>query len=258
MQIASVAVVKSRQSQWAREQDEVETEVSLPDRIAAFRKHGDFSMAWSTVVQPLLSHVGDAEGYVAFRQRWNQTIALGDPVCHADQAESLLARFIDSHHRPSFIQISQPIAAILSRHGYRINQIGLDTTVDLQKYDFKGKQKEWLRYAANWTSRRGFEIRECSFNEVSDREVEAVSEAWRKTRTVKSKEVRFLNRPIVLRDEPDVRKFFPVRSRRKGRRVCVSGPAVSRRRDFRIRHIDQASIAGRSNLQRASADEGHH
>ena len=196
------------QSQWAREQDDVETEVSLPDRIGAFQKHGNFSMAWSTVVQPLLSHVGDADGYVAFRQRWNQTIALGDPVCHADQAESLLARFIDSHRRPSFIQISQPIAAILSRQGYRINQIGLDTTVDLPRYDFKGKQKEWLRYAANWTNRRGFEIRECSFDEVSDREVESVSEAWRKTRTVKSKEVRFLNRPIVLRDEPDVRKFF--------------------------------------------------
>ena len=38
--------------------------------------------------------------------------------------------------------------------------------------------------------------------------MEQISEAWRVTRTVKQKEVRFLNRPIVLEEEPDVRKFF--------------------------------------------------
>ena len=165
-------------------------------------------MAWSTVVQPLLSHFGDGAGYIAYRQRWNQTIALGDPVCGKAQAEDLLTRFIASHRHPSFIQISQPIAAILSRQGYRINQMGLDTTIQLQHYEFIGKKKEWLRYAANWTARRGFEVRECDFDQIASSEVESVSEAWRKTRTVKTKEVRFLNRPIVLSDEPNVRKFF--------------------------------------------------
>ena len=196
------------QTQWAREQDAVETDVELKDRIAAFHQHGDFSMAWSTVVQPLLSHFGDHEGFIAYRSRWKQTIALGDPVCDPDQMESLLANFIQVHHQPSFVQVSAPTAEVLSKYNYRINQIGLDTTIQLAEYDFKGKYKEWLRYAENWTSRRGFEVRECTFAEISDTEVEAVSEAWRKTRTVKRKEVRFLNRPIVLRDEPDVRKFF--------------------------------------------------
>ena len=196
------------QSQWAREQDAVATDVNLDDRIAAFEQHGEFSMAWSTVVQPLLSHVGDADGYIAFRTRWNQTIALGDPVCSTEKMDSLLTQFIESHHKPSFIQISKSTAELLAKHNYRINQIGLDTTIRLQNYDFAGKHKEWLRYAANWTNRRGFEVRECSFDQVRDTDVEAISEAWRKTRTVKSKEVRFLNRPIVLDDEPNVRKFF--------------------------------------------------
>ena len=40
--------------------------------------------------------------------------------------------------------------------------------------------------------------------ELAADQVEALSEAWRKTRTIKRKEVRFLNRPIVLADEPDV------------------------------------------------------
>jgi phosphatidylglycerol lysyltransferase len=120
----------------------------------------------------------------------------------------LLQEFISQYQRPSFVQISAATALVLSKHDYRINEMGVDTTIDLTRYDFKGKHKEWLRYAENWTKRRGFKVAECSFNEVSDADVEAVSEAWRKTRTVKRKEVRFLNRPIVLNDEPNVRKFF--------------------------------------------------
>ena len=196
------------QTQWAREQDAVETDVELADRIMAFQEHGDFSMAWSTVVQPLLSHFGDKEGFIAYRTRWNQTIALGDPVCDPDRMELLLKGFVESHRRPSFVQISSQTAEELSKLGYRINQIGVDTTIRLADYDFKGKHKEWLRYAENWTTRRGFCVRECTFDEVSDTKVESVSEEWRKTRTVKRKEVRFLNRPIVLQEEPNVRKFF--------------------------------------------------
>ena len=196
------------QTQWAREQDAVQTDVELDDRTEAFQQHGGFSMAWSTVVQPLLSHFGDREGYIAHRTRWGQTIALGDPVCSPNRMESLLSDFVQTHRKPSFVQISKDTAELLSQHNYRINEIGLDTKIDLAEYDFNGKHKEWLRYADNWTSRRGFEVRECSFDEVSDKEIEAISEAWRKTRTVKQKEVRFLNRPIVLQDEPNVRKFF--------------------------------------------------
>jgi len=51
-------------------------------------------------------------------------------------------------------------------------------------------------------------IKECNTEEVGIDNVAAVSERWRKTRTYKSREVCFLNRPIVLSDEVDVRKFF--------------------------------------------------
>ena len=38
--------------------------------------------------------------------------------------------------------------------------------------------------------------------------IEAVSLAWRATRRVKRKEVRFLNRPFVSADEPGTRRFY--------------------------------------------------
>ncbi len=196
------------QTQWAQEQDPAETDVSQKDRIAAFHRFGDFSLAWSTVVQPLLSHDGDAGGYIAWRKRWGQTVALGDPLCHRDSLTDHLKQIIDRRPGISFCQISDSTANALSRLDYVVNQMGIDTTLMLDDYTCAGKEKEWLRYASNWTRKRGFEVREQSMAQVTPEAIVQLSEAWRKTRTIKRKEVRFLNRPIVLVDEPDVRKFF--------------------------------------------------
>ena len=136
------------------------------------------------------------------------TFALGDPVCDPSATDALLRSFLDQTGRPSFCQVSASTAEKLSALGYIVNEMGVDTRIDLAEYDFRGKSKEWLRYASNWTARRGYKVIEASFDEIDAGVVESVSEAWRKTRTVKRKEVRFLNRPIVLEDEPYVRKFY--------------------------------------------------
>jgi len=196
------------QTQWASEQDPTETEVCLADRIASFHRFGDFSLSWSTVVQPLLSHDGDADGYIAWRKRWGQTVALGDPLCSSDQLTDRLKQIIERRSGISFCQISDSTARALSDLGYVVNQMGIDTTLPLDQYTCAGKEKEWLRYASNWTRKRGYEVREQSMDQVTPAAIVELSEAWRMTRTVKRKEVRFLNRPIVLVDEPDVRKFF--------------------------------------------------
>ena len=80
-------------------------------------------------------------------------------------------------------------------------------SLDLDSYNFVGKDKEWLRYAENWVTKRGFRIEEAGFKEYES-EILGVSESWRATRTIKKKEVRFLSRPIVMNDELDVRRFF--------------------------------------------------
>ena len=56
--------------------------------------------------------------------------------------------------------------------------------------------------------KRGFITRECSLAEAGIDKVKAVSNAWRSTRTIRHEEVAFLNRPLVLAEEPDVRRFF--------------------------------------------------
>jgi lysylphosphatidylglycerol synthetase-like protein (DUF2156 family) len=54
----------------------------------------------------------------------------------------------------------------------------------------------------------GYVIKEASSTSIGIDKIEAVSNGWRQTRTYKDREVGFLNRPIVLGDEVDVRKFF--------------------------------------------------
>ena len=198
---------KISQSYWATEQDD-ESKLPRKLRINLVQTYGRFTLAYSTAVQPTLLHEGDEAGYIAFRKRWNLTFGLGDPVASSDQWYNRLSEFIDKYKRPSFVQVSHGVAQNLLRLGYYVTPMGVDTTLRLPDYSLAGKKKEWLRYAYNWVTRRGYRLVESSFSGMSRKGVADLSEAWRATRTVKRKEVRFLNRPIVLEDEEGVRKFF--------------------------------------------------
>jgi lysylphosphatidylglycerol synthetase-like protein (DUF2156 family) len=196
------------QTHWASIRQAGESDVvPLATRMELLHQHGDFSLAYSTAVQPLLEYFGDGRGYIAWRRKWGVTFALGDPVCSPDRQDGLLREFMAAHRGATFVQCSKSTARILESLRYRINEIGVDTRLDLASWTFGGKQREWLRYADNWMARRDYRISEGSF--AADRAaIEEVSEEWRRTRTVKRKEVRFLNRPIMLEDEPGVRRFL--------------------------------------------------
>ena len=195
------------QTYWAREQAVIESSVASAHRLDLLRKYGSFSLAYSTAVQPLLNYWGDEHGYLAYRQRWGQTFVLADPVAPTDRRQSLVKSFIQSFRKPTFVQVSHDVARYLNTQGYYANEMGVDTELDLEQFDFSGRQREWLRYADNWTQRRGFCVVQGPPSRWRD-DIENVSENWRQTRTIKRKEVRFLNRPIVLDDETDVRHFY--------------------------------------------------
>lgn len=165
-------------------------------------------MAFSTAFQPRLEYFGDEQGFIAYRRRWGVTFALGNVVASPEKTPGLIDGFVKQQKHVVFCQVSKTMAGHLNDRGFYVNEMGVDTIIDLADYTFAGKHKEWLRYAANWCNRRDYKIIEAGFDQIHPDQVEEVSESWRKTRTVKSKEVRFLNRPIVLEDEPNVRKFF--------------------------------------------------
>lgn len=197
--------------------DAAPSATELDRRLSIARRYGDFTQAYSVATQQGLEHFWQGGGFLAFQVKWRVAHVLGDPLVAPDEHEPLLKAFVKSHRRACFWQISRSTAMVLQRLGFWINEMGVDTRIDLAGYNFAGAQKERIRRAANWLNKNRFTIREGAFSmalsevhslhRVDQNEIESLSNAWKATRTVK-RDVRFFNRPAVFDDEPDVRKFF--------------------------------------------------
>ena len=172
------------------------------------RQNGSFTLAYSATYQPGLEHFGDERGFLAFKRVGGTALVLSDPVAPAAERAGLIDRFRAQYRDVCFWQVSRAVAELLAARGFLINEMGTETRLDLAAYSFDGKEKRNLRMATNRMQKRGYVTRECALDEVDPAEVQALSDAWRRTRSIKRREVVFLNRPFSLENEVDVRRFF--------------------------------------------------
>jgi phosphatidylglycerol lysyltransferase len=172
------------------------------------RQYGTASQAYSAAFQPELEYFGDERGLIAYKKIGRTALALSDPLAPPENIPDLISRFLEEHPDTCFWYLSPPVARVLAARGFYVNAMGHDTWIELKDYDFSGPKKKRLREAVNRMVKRGFVTREGTPAEVGIDKIKAVSEAWRATKTVRSEEVSFLNRPLVLGEEPDVRCFF--------------------------------------------------
>jgi phosphatidylglycerol lysyltransferase len=177
-------------------------------RWHALQQFGDFTLAYNTAAQEHLEYHWSNLGYLAYVQRKGHVFVLGDPVTSADDIPTLLDSFLARFPRPTFVQVSAATAAHLAARRFYINEMGVDTTLDLPQYSFAGKSMERIRYASNWLKKHGYHITELTYADIDPQAAVDVSQQWRKSMKYSRSEMRFLNRPICYRDERDVRKFF--------------------------------------------------
>jgi phosphatidylglycerol lysyltransferase len=182
--------------------------VALDVRISLLRQHGSFSQAYSASFQAGLEHFGDEQGFIAYKMVGRTAMVLSDPVAPPQYHDRLICRFLREQHDACFCQVSYPVAKLLSSLGFFVNQIGCDNRIDLAGYDFSGRGKRNLRNSANRMVSLGHVIRECSIAEVGVDAVQAVSDAWKRTHTIRNREVTFMSRPMVWSEERDVRWLF--------------------------------------------------
>ncbi|WP_313523354.1 phosphatidylglycerol lysyltransferase domain-containing protein [Shinella sp.] len=183
-------------------------EPDLNAKLQLCQQYGDFSLAYSTVVQADLRYFGDANGYIAFATKMGHTFALGDPVASAASKADYIARFVASANRPCFVQIGHETATILAGLGYRINQMGVDTTLSLDSHSFAGKRNETVRYSEKWLLKNRYRILECDGTIADADQVRQISTNWRNGRIVSRREMRFLNRPFVPELSSYMRRFL--------------------------------------------------
>jgi lysylphosphatidylglycerol synthetase-like protein (DUF2156 family) len=172
-------------------------------RLSLVRQHGTFTLAYSAAVQEGLEYFGNDHGFLAYKMVGSTALVLADPVSPAETREAIIRTFVQAKSDVSFCQASRQTAELLSRMGFMVNEMGTETRIDLTNYKRKS-----LRSALKRVANNGHAIKECAAASVGNAEIETVSEHWRQTRTYKDREVCFINRPIVLGDEVDVRKFY--------------------------------------------------
>jgi phosphatidylglycerol lysyltransferase len=187
---------------------------TLEARLALLRRHGTFTLAYSTL-QAGLEYFGSDAGFIAYKMVGTTAYVLADPVSAPEHREALLRRFVRLKPDVCFCQVSRATAEVLAGLGFRVNEMGTETRIDLESYKRKS-----LRRALSRANTEGYVIREATAEAVGVGEIADVSERWRQTRTYKRSEVCFLTRPIVCEDEVDVRKFFAFD--RRGNLVALS------------------------------------
>jgi lysylphosphatidylglycerol synthetase-like protein (DUF2156 family) len=176
---------------------------SFDRRLSWLRQYGSFTLAYSAAFQEGLEYFGNDHGFLAYKMVGRTALVLADPVTSPENREVLIPEFVQAKSDVCFCQVSRATAELLAGMGFKVNEMGTETGIDLTNYKRKS-----LRSALKRVTNNGHVIKECAAASVGIAEIEAVSGLWRQTRTYKDREVGFINRPIVLGDEVDVRKFF--------------------------------------------------
>jgi lysylphosphatidylglycerol synthetase-like protein (DUF2156 family) len=177
-------------------------------RFQGLRKFGNFALAYSATVQPGLNYFGGEEGFLSYKQVGSTAFVLSNPLAPIRLCEDLIRRFVSEKSDVCFWQASRPVAEILEKIGFCVNEMGTETRLELDGYGFDGPGKRNFRTALKRAASCSYTIAERSVTSLDRQELQEVSERWRQTRGVKNREMTFLTRPAILDDEVDVRKFF--------------------------------------------------
>jgi lysylphosphatidylglycerol synthetase-like protein (DUF2156 family) len=148
-------------------------------RLRALREYGNFALAYSATFQPGLDYFGSEEGFLAYKQVGSTAFVLSNPLAPIGRWEDLIGSFVSERSDVCFWHASRPVANILERIGFRVNEMGTETRIELGGYDFDGPRKRNFRRALNRAAGRSYTIAERSVTSLDRKELRTVSERWR-------------------------------------------------------------------------------
>lgn len=186
-------------------------QLPLEFKLDTVRRFGSETLSYASAIQPGLRHFANRDGYLAYQKKYGHTFVLGDPVVDSNNLDLIIDEFLNQQNNVTFCQVGEDVAARLNDRDYWVNELGFDSCLHLDHYDFSGKEKERFRYAVNWLNKRNFEIGELDLSPEVIEKTERLSRQWMKTKTVK-KETAFMNRALELAEYPDMRRFYLVDS----------------------------------------------
>jgi phosphatidylglycerol lysyltransferase len=151
------------------------------------------------------------DGYLAYAMVDRTAMMVGDPV--ADKPDAILAEFVNwcdrQNHRVCALQIGHATATALRALGCCVNKIGIETSVDVRRFDLdlRGKEYQEIRNSRNVAQRLNITVREQPLAERSRAELQSLFADWL-DRKKNKQELHLLLRPPSLAPEPSVRHFL--------------------------------------------------
>ena len=178
---------------------------SFEERLSYLKEYGSHCLSFSAL-QPGIQYFDmPGIGYIAYEQKWGRRAVLSDPVCNVKDQETLIREFLKEGKPVGFAQISEPVTKLLfEKFGYYSTQFGIESIIDLNTWNLKGKKKQVLRTSLNQAAKRGISVAE-NYNE---NRLNQFSKEWMKTRKLNSREIRFLIRPMDMDYQEGTRKIF--------------------------------------------------
>lgn len=177
-------------------------------RTAWLKQFGSHSQAFATLQPGMAYFELPAIGYVAYATHAGVPFVLSDPVCSSPQRPVLLDRFLEQAPDAVFVQVSKAVVDHLHRrHGFYGTQVGSEASIDLADWSLRGSKKQVIRTAVNQARRQGIDIRESSLPQ----DVDAISQAWIRTRRCSRGEIGFIIRSRRSRDTEGTRCFYAYR-----------------------------------------------
>ena len=178
---------------------------SLDERIVYLKRYGDHCMSFSTLQPGMHFYDIPGVGYIAYKMQWGSKFVLSDPVCDEKDREFIISEFLKDGKHTAFAQISEPVAELIAeKFGYYSTQFGVETKVDLEGWDLKGKKKQVLRTSINKAKKDGI----CFMEKDKVNGDQELNNAWLKTRKVRNREILFLIRPMNMDYEKGTRRFY--------------------------------------------------
>src|ERR1700722_15505173 len=116
-------------------------------RLRAWLEYGSFALAYSATFQAGLDYFGGEQGFLAYKQVGTTSFVLSNPLAPLGGCEELIRSFVSERGDVCFWQVSRPIAKILEKIGFRVNEMGTETRIELGGYKFDGPRKRNFRRA---------------------------------------------------------------------------------------------------------------
>ncbi len=180
------------------------------DLLEYLFKHGSHSSAYSSLQEGLAHFVIPGTGYIPYAPSRGITFALSNPICAVEDYPRLVGSFVDRFPRSAFLHVTPEAARALSGMGFYLNEMGVETELILEEYNYRGRAKESMRRMIRRAGEAVEDVFEISGDSAFRGQLVEITGEWLATKRMKDREFWFLVRRAVYGSEPDVRKFIAV------------------------------------------------